>query len=713
VRRQTFNLFTSLTRTRVLQASVRSLQIAKETQKTPNFGTISKQMGSEYRELSVAEKQPYVDKAAKAKSKYVKVTAAYEKLKADGQAAGGYTGKNLAECGGHQAVVSGLRALVLEQMKNRMMLAAAKEGDCDKLRELFDDGGVAHNMDALVKCEDLGEETIYTTVLLQAVKSDRHDVVQLLLDRKVDLNAAEGVKRPWNPRCGETPLIAAAARGHLHILETLLKHEPDIEAVDHREHGQETAYHKACSSGHADCAVALARAGCDTEYVNGDLMTGTTLADSNGHSEVLDKLRAMVLEQLQMSRDPNASHHAIVRHHEQLATEFLVRDSINDKIGLMYRLLKAGADPDKVVRLASLCIEVTDSYPFEEATPLMAAAFSGRHSAIQLLLEYEADINLKIEEYYSSGHSAFHCACYAGQTECAVALLNASCDTSLLAPSEKLDEGLKTGWDMARENGHETLIEQCKKAQDGPRATLPSEADETERTKRATANRKKKARKKAKKAALLSSHSESEPAPEPEPEADMDIRALAESTPNSDTIVESHAETGSEAQPEPEPQPDAEGEVSGHDDTLSCVPTAVHVPTVSLQVESQLNKPELDERAHQLHALAELSVHQWSATQVLEWIVLIDLPPEGASAVSTVMESLDLDGEELLDLGPKILQKKLVKYGTPDAEVLAKQVLAQRDALLQPEDDTFSDNHDDLTATMNVLMMKVRVRVML
>ena len=92
--------------------------------------------------------------------------------------------------------------------------------------------------------------------------------------------------------------------------------------------------------------------------------------------------------------------------------------------------------------------------------------------------------------------------------------------------------------------------------------------------------------------------------------------------------------------------------------------------------------------------------------------MLIDLPPEGASAVSTVMESLDLDGEELLDLGPKILQKKLVKYGTPDAEVLAKQVLAQRDALLQPEDDTFSDNHDDLTATMNVLMMKVRVRVM-
>ena len=44
----------------MLQASVRSLQIAKETQKTPNFGTISKQMGSEYRELSVAERQPYV-----------------------------------------------------------------------------------------------------------------------------------------------------------------------------------------------------------------------------------------------------------------------------------------------------------------------------------------------------------------------------------------------------------------------------------------------------------------------------------------------------------------------------------------------------------------------------------------------------------------------------------------------------------------------------
>ena len=72
----------------------------------------------------------------------------------------------------------------------------------------------------------------------------------------------------------------------------------------------------------------------------------------------------------------------------------------------------------------------------------------------------------------------------------------------------------------------------------------------------------------------------------------------------------------------------------------------------------------------------------------MEWVALADLLPgsalplESVSAVTAVIESLDLDGEELLDLGLKILQKKLAKHGAQDAEALAKQVIEQRDALL-------------------------------
>ena len=55
--------------------------------------------------------------------------------------------------------------------------------------------------------------------------------------------------------------------------------------------------------------------------------------------------------------------------------------------------------------------------------------------------------------------------------------------------------------------------------------------------------------------------------------------------------------------------------------------------------------------------------------------------------VSTALESMDVDdGEELLLLPPKTLQKKLAKHGALDAEALAKQVIQQRDALLRPGD---------------------------
>jgi ABC-type multidrug transport system ATPase subunit len=124
------------------------------------------------------------------------------------------------------------------------------------------------------------------------------------------------------------------------------------------------------------------------------------------------------------------------------------------------------------------------------------------------------------------------------------------------------------------------------------------------------------------------------------------------------------AEPEPELEPEPEPEPEL-------DDA-----TAEPEPDVDLE-------PELDERTQQLRALTELGIEQWSAAQVLEWVALLDLPPESVSVVRTVIEALGLDdGEELLLLVPKILQKKLVKHGAQNAEALAKQVIEQRDALL-------------------------------
>jgi hypothetical protein len=83
---------------------------------------------------------------------------------------------------------------------------------------------------------------------------------------------------------------------------------------------------------------------------------------------------------------------------------------------------------------------------------------------------------------------------------------------------------------------------------------------------------------------------------------------------------------------------------------------------------------------------------------VLEWVALADLSPEGASVVSAALETLDLDGDELLDLPPKILQKHIRKHGARDAEALAKQVIEQRDALTPAAEDSSAASAVDVVS---------------
>jgi hypothetical protein len=179
-------------------------------------------------------------------------------------------------------------------------------------------------------------------------------------------------------------------------------------------------------------------------------------------------------------------------------------------------------------------------------------------------------------------------------------------------------------------------------------------ADEDERqvkaAKKAAANRKKKDRKRAKKAAaaqLLASQAQAE----------------------QELCTEPELELQSESEPEPEPEADSKAHVE---------------PEVEVEPEPE---PELDERTQRLRALTDIGVQQWSAAQVLEWVALADLPPESVSVVRTALESMDVDdGDELLHLRAKTLQKKLAKHGALDAEVLAQQVIGQRDALLPSRD---------------------------
>ena len=136
----------------------------------------------------------------------------------------------------------------------------------------------------------------------------------------------------------------------------------------------------------------------------------------------------------------------------------------------------------------------------------------------------------------------------------------------------------------------------------------------------------------------------------------------------------------SQAEAEPEPQPVPAQPLGAESEPAL---QAELEPEGDAAVELTEPEPELDERTQQLRALTQLGVQQWSAAQVLEWVALADLPPESVPVINSAFKSIGVDdGEELLELGPKILQKKLAKHGAKDSAALAKQVIAQRDALI-------------------------------
>ena len=334
--------------------------------------------------------------------------------------------------------------------------------------------------------------------------------------------------------------------------------------------------------------------------------------------------------------------------------------------------------------------EVTDKGTGEKfwTTALIQAVAYNQHAAVVLLLEHSANPNLADSdgftpllriavEGYEGGHgsrrpvdlpilqtlldckdiaidavepntgfTAFHLACNAGNADCAVELVRHGCNTQLHG---ELTKRCKLMHKLALRRAQQQTVDNAAScAAPAIAADSVSQADEdAERqkkaAKKAALNRKKRDRQKAKKAA--------------------EQQLISQSELEQSELEQSHVQL----------QPELE--------VAEC-PAQQAEPEAERQAE-----PELDERKQQLQALTKLGVQQWSAAQVLEWVALADLPPESVSAAIAAMESLDFDdGEELLLLIPKTLQKKLAKHGVQDAEALAKQVIEQRDALLPGDD---------------------------
>eukprot|EP01046_Picozoa_sp_COSAG06_P024043 COSAG06_NODE_1939_length_8024_cov_83.073186_6_plen_990_part_00 len=414
-------------------------------------------------------------------------------------------------------------------MAARELRIAAQNGDCGKLRELLDGGGASVvNERTKVMNEETGKK-FETTALIIAVVYSQHAAVELLLEHNANPNMADS--------CGFTPLMTAANGGRLPILRTLLDRKAiAIDAV-YPETGC-TAFHLACFQGHVDCAVELARCGCDMTLRIKHGETGKQLAERMKHTAVLEGLRALVAEQLQTTQQSNSRDNAASDNLQKTNAHELLIAARHGDCDKLRELLDGGG-----ASVVNQRTEVTGKKTGEklQTTALLEAAALGYHAAVELLLENGADPSLAgsrgdtpLMMAAFSGHppilrtlldrkaiaidavgtetgcTAFHGACFQGHVDCAVELARRGCDMMM-----RTKHG-ETGKDMAERMKHPAVL-------GGLRALVAEEQGNSNKTytqtagvdnvrqidedyeqkaaKKAAANRKKKDMKKAKKAA--------------------------------------------------------------------------------------------------------------------------------------------------------------------------------------------------------------------
>ena len=170
---------------------------------------------------------------------------------------------------------------------------AACRGDRGALERLLNGGQV--DMDALL----VTGGSKFATALCAAVFNGHEKVVRLLLDRGAnpsfahsqelrDATRQQGIVCP----CLGSPLMVSAIEGSLPLLQLLLEAKAELDAR-HPNGFNYTAFHFSCDQGHADCAEALVRAGCDTNALSQNGKTGRDLADAKGHKLVSERLDAL------------------------------------------------------------------------------------------------------------------------------------------------------------------------------------------------------------------------------------------------------------------------------------------------------------------------------------------------------------------------------------------------------------------------------------
>lgn len=215
-------------------------------------------------------------------------------------------------------------------------------------------------------------------------------------------------------------LMDAARRGSLGKIQQLVVAGANLEEQDKRG---ETAFHVCCYKGHLACVKALLAGGCSMDVLDSNGCTGLMSAANSGRLDILVYL-------LDEGND-------------------LEKTSLHGHTAFMLAYLNGHADCVRLL-VQKGCVTASKT---KGLTGLMEAAMGGRTAVVCAMLDGGVEKNAADKD----GRTAFHWACAKNHVECAEALFEAGCDTTIESKQGH------TGIQIAQRLGHVELVNRIRK----------------------------------------------------------------------------------------------------------------------------------------------------------------------------------------------------------------------------------------------------------
>ena len=225
-------------------------------------------------------------------------------------------------------------------------------------------------------------------MLSLACRQGKQDIVELLLE--------SGAKVNYRNKAGNTPLLEACSQGHVNIACLLLERNADIDAPT--ETTSDSALTWACTLGNEEIVQLLLEHKASIEHRTRDGCTALMFAALAGHENVA-RLLLDHGAKLNVESDSNKDSpltFACWKGHQRVVELFLAHKASIEhrtKEGFSPLMFAALGGHTEVARLLlEKKAEVNNPSGSNNDIPLTSACWKGHHAVVELLLQYNSNI---------------------------------------------------------------------------------------------------------------------------------------------------------------------------------------------------------------------------------------------------------------------------------------------------------------------------------